>query len=179
MEPEVESAAALSETVPARLLADIYDRLCGYAAVCARSERDNPSPTSIVHDAILRLGETQRFEDPEHLFAFAATAIRHTLVDRARRRHVRSRCGRQSQVDDLARDSAEVNAAVLDLDAALLHLAAIDARAARIVELRFFGGFTIDAAAALLGVSRKCACDDWAFAKAWLSRRIGSWGHST
>lgn len=178
MEPLVKSAA-VSETVTARLLAEIYERLCGYAAVCARSERDNPSPTSIVHDAILRLGETRRFEDPEHLFAFAATAIRHTLVDRARRRNVRSRGWTQGDPDDLAKDSAEVNAAILDLDTALLHLAAIDARAARIVELRFFGGFTIDAAAALLGVSRKCACGDWAFAKAWLSRRIGSWGYST
>lgn len=164
------------DLIAAKLVDEIYERLRGYAAVCVRRENRDQTPTSIVHDAILRLGNDRRFEGPEHLYACAAVAIRHTLVDRARRRRTREQHadraaeanGQKPQVDP------QVDAAILELDGALEQLAKVDARAARVVELRFFGGLSADDVAKLLDISRKTACEDWAFARAWLSRRLGA-----
>lgn len=164
------------DLIAAKLVDEIYERLRGYAAVCVSRENRDQTPTSIVHDAILRIGNERRFEGPEHLFACAAVAIRHTLVDRARRRRTRKK-----GVDAVAASregvpqvDPQVDEAILELDAALAQLAEVDARAARVVELRFFGGLGEDDVAKLLDVSRKTACEDWAFARAWLSRRLGS-----
>lgn len=175
MKPLTQSTDTRREQIAGKLIDAIYERLRGYAALCARREHTNQTPTSIVHDAIVRLGNERRFGGPEHLFACASLAIRHSLVDRARKRHSHKRGGgwTRTQLDEVTRDAPEVDAAILELENALLELAQIDARAARVVELRFFGGLTVEDAARLLDISRKTAFEDWAFARAWLSRRLG------
>lgn len=175
MRPSNSADRTSADQVAAALIDEIYERLRGYAAMCARAGSDHQTPTSIVHEAVVRLGNERRFEGPEHLFACAAVAIRHTLVDRARRRSARKRGAewRRALLDEVPREDPRIDAAILELDAALAQLARVDARAARVVELRFFGGLTADDAAQLLGISRKTACEDWAFARAWLSRRLG------
>lgn len=179
MKPLKHEDHARDDLIATKLVDEIYERLRGYAALCVRSEHHNQTPTSIVHDAIVRLGNERRYEGPEHLFACAAVAIRHTLVDRARKRNARKRGGgwNASPVDESARVNPEIDAAILELDSALEQLARVDPRAARVVELRFFGGLTLEDVAGLLEISRKTACDDWAFARAWLSRRLGASEH--
>lgn len=178
MKPLKHADHAPEELIAAKLVDEIYERLRGYAALCLRTEHQDQTPTSIVHDAIVRLGDERRFEGPEHLFACAAVAIRHTLVDRARRRNARKRGGgwNQELLEEISRDDPKVDAAILELDSALAQLAQVDPRAARVVELRFFGGLTVEDVAHLLDISRKTACEDWAFARAWLSRRLGAAG---
>jgi RNA polymerase sigma-70 factor (ECF subfamily) len=176
MKPSKPAEQTHEDLVAAKLIDEIYERLRGYAALCVRNGRSDQTPTSIVHDAIIRLGSDRRFEGPEHLFACAAVAIRHALVDRARRRSTLKRGGGWSQevLDKIAQVDPQVDAAILELDGALEQLANVDQRAARVVELRFFGGLTVEDVAEQLDISRKTACEDWAFARAWLSRRLGA-----
>lgn len=176
MKPIKHSEQTREDLIAAALIDEIYERLRGYAALCVRKERGDQTPTSIVHDAIIRLGNDRRFEGPEHLFACAAVAIRHALVDRARRRNALKRGGGWNQeiLEEVTRVDPRVDAAILELDGALEQLARVDHRAARVVELRFFGGLTVEDVAELLDISRKTACEDWAFARAWLSRRLGA-----
>ncbi|MBY0112406.1 MAG: sigma-70 family RNA polymerase sigma factor [Phycisphaerales bacterium] len=176
MKPISQADPSREDLIAAKLVDEIYERLRGYAALCVRTEHQSQTPTSIVHDALIRIGNERRFEGPEHLFACAAVAIRHTLVDRARRRNTHKRGGvwNQTLLDEVTRDDPQIDAAILELDGALEQLAQVDPRAAKVVELRFFGGLTLDDVAELLDISRKTASEDWAFARAWLSRKLGA-----
>lgn len=176
MTPNTPADQSRDDLVAAKLVDEIYGRLRGYAALCLRTGRGDQTPTSIVHDAIIRLGNERRFEGPEHLFACAAVAIRHTLVDRARRRGAKRHHGARvdAALDDIPHEDSHVDAAILELDGAIAQLATVDPRAARVVELRFFGGLSLEDVAKLLDVSRKTVSEDWTFARAWLSRRLGA-----
>ena len=136
-------------------------------------------PTALAHEAWLRLvpESARRAAGRSHFMAMAARAMRQILVDhaRARARHKRGG-GEWQRVSFSALPHADSPQAalddVLDLDRALSRLAETYPRCARIVELRAFGGLTIDEAAKLLGVSHVTVEDDWALAKAWLSRSL-------
>jgi RNA polymerase sigma-70 factor (ECF subfamily) len=159
-----------------RLIPLIYDELRRRAAGHLRRERGGHTlrPTDLVHETYLRLrAQNPAWQNREQLFAVASQLMRRILVDHARRRASAKRGGglRVTLVEGLAASpSAEPD--LLDLDAALEELAALDERQARLVELRFFGGLAIEEAAAALGVSLATANRDWSMAKAWLYRRL-------
>ena len=138
------------------------------------------STTALVHEAYLRLlgavehpraEDDSRWEDRRHFFAIAATAMRRILVDHARRLRAGKRGGAPARVpienvDGLANDDRADF--LLALDDALERLAAIDDRQARVVECRFFGGYSEEETAATLGIGLRTAKRDWAKARAWL-----------
>jgi len=139
-------------------------------------------PTMLVHEVYAKLlgGHGAAVHDREHFFALAATAMRQLCVDHARERRAQKRGGNRAAVtlDEAVAQAANLDADVdvLDLDAALCELAVLDAREARTVELRFFGGLSMAEVAVALGVSLGTAEREWRAARAWLARRLGAGG---
>ena len=133
--------------------------------------------TALVNEAYLRLagGPEGEWKDRRHFFAVAAMAMRSVLVDHSRRKRAAKRGGDMERVplDGLAAPFEESAGDLLDLDEALDALAALHARAARVVELRFFAGLTCPEAADVLGVSKATVEREWEFARAWLRERLG------
>jgi len=166
------------EGAAARLFEAVYEELRVLAARLMRGERAGHTlqATSLVHEAYLRLVDSKdvRPENRAHFFGIAARAMRQILVDHARRRAAEKRGGgldRITLTDGVA--GAEDRAyELLELEEALERYAAVDARAARVVELRLFGGLTGDEVATVLGVSRRTADGDWAMARMWLTREL-------
>ncbi len=158
---------------PADLFAHVYAELRRIAAAQARGESPSAlSPTELVHEAYLRLfnSQTPAFADRAYFFAAAAQAMRRVRVDQARAAHAAKRGGRRQRVD-LDSGLAAAPEPTLDLvalDEALDRLAARDSLKARLVELRFFAGLTMPRVAEVLGVSLATAERHWAYAKAWL-----------
>ena len=159
-----------------QLLPLVYDELRKLAA--RRLSREKPGQTlqatALVHEAYLRLvnqDQAQRWDGRGHFFAAAAEAMRRILIDRARDRKRLKRgggCMRQElDLEMILRDEASPDD-LIDLDAALVRLAAIDAQAAALVSLRLFAGLTVEEGASALGVSRRTAERDWTFARTWL-----------
>ncbi len=133
-------------------------------------------PTALVHEAYLRLvgNGTPGAGGRGHFFAVAARAMRRILVDHARRRGAVKRGGRLQRVPLTEAADADVatDEYLLELDDALSELASLDLPLARVVELRFFGGLTIEETASLLEVSPMTVKRRWRMAKGWLHRRI-------
>lgn len=157
---------------------EVYAELHAAAARSMRGERDAHTlrPTALVNEAYLRLAEHRgEWESREHFLAAAASAMRRILVDHARRRGA-ARRGDGVRPVTLTVDSGPVTPPVvldvLDLHQALGALAAEDERAARVVELRYFGGLTNDETARVLELSPASVKRDWAYARAWLLRRL-------
>jgi RNA polymerase sigma factor (TIGR02999 family) len=157
----------------AQLLPLVYDELRKLAALQMAHDPSGETlnPTALVHEAYLRLvgeGNERRYHDSDHFFAAAATAMRHIRIDQARRKKTQKRGGnvQRFELDDVAAPTPDDE--LLALDEALTQLAALDARKAHLVELRFFAGLTNDQAAAVLGISPTTADRDWTFARAWL-----------
>ena len=128
--------------------------------------------TALVHEAYLRLVEQTpaSWQNRAHFFAVAAQVMRHILVDHARG-HLREKRGGGRPVIPLDEGlvfSPEQSSELLEVDAALHRLTELDPRQGKIVELRFFGGLTVDETAAVLGISPKTVKRDWSVAKAWL-----------
>jgi RNA polymerase sigma factor (TIGR02999 family) len=146
----------------------------------ARLRREQPGhilqPTALVHEAYLRLVDQRRtdWQSRAHFFAMASEMMRRILVDHARRRKMGKRSGGWERValDEAVakREPRDVN--LLDLDTALSELALLDPRKSRLVELRFFGGLSLEDSAQALGVSCATVDRDWQFARLWLRRRI-------
>lgn len=161
------------------LLAVVYDELRFLAGRQLRAERPNHTlqPTALVHEAYLRLVDDAgiAWESRAHFYGTAARAMRQILVDHARRRNAEKRGGGWERVtlDSELSDGAAVATDVLDLHTALENLSTHDADLARLVELRFFAGLTLDEAADALGVSRRKAAKDWSVARLWLKRELG------
>ncbi|MGH9832237.1 MAG: sigma-70 family RNA polymerase sigma factor [Blastocatellia bacterium] len=136
--------------------------------------------TALVHEAYLRLIDQKevRWQNRAHFFAIAAQMMRRILVDYARSRNVAKRGGGAQQVslDEAMEVSDERAADVIALDEALKSLSDLDQRKGRIIELRFFGGLSIEETAEALGVSPGTVMRDWTFAKAWLQREINKGG---
>lgn len=161
-----------------QLLPLVYGELRRLAARQLRAERDGHTlpPTALVHEAYLRLIDQRQtdWQHRAHFFAVAAGVMRRILVDHARRHLARKRGAglRPVPLDDALDLAAPGTVSVLGLDQALDRLAGVDAGLARIVELRAFGGLTIDEAADVLQVSQSTAKRQWRTAKAWLAREL-------
>ena len=159
-----------------QLIPLIYAELRRQAAAQLRRERRDHTlrPTDLVHETYLRLRAQNAAWDNRHqLFVVAAQLMRRILVDHARRRAAAKRGGGlRVTLGEEAEQQAAAAADLLDVDVALQELAVLDERQAQLVELRFFGGSTLEEAADALGVSRATAARDWATAKSWLFRRL-------
>jgi len=161
-----------------KLLPIVYDELRRLAAGFFRRERPNHTlqATALVHEAYLRLVDQSRvgWENRAHFFGSAAQLMRQILVDHARSHNAAKRGGGEIKVS-LAEDMALAGPRELDLialDAALDELAALDEQQSRIVEMRFFGGLSIEETAQVLGVAPSTVKRDWNTAKAWLYHRM-------
>ena len=132
--------------------------------------------TALVNEAYLRLIDASQIEwhDRAHFFAISANLMRRILVDHARARGYKKRGGGTLMValDEERAIAPQPAVDVLALDDALEALAKFDSQAARIVELRFFGGFSVDETAEVVGVSPRTIDRDWAAARVWLQRRL-------
>ena len=163
-----------------RLLPLVYAELRRVAARQLRDERSDHTlqPTALVHEAYMRLVDQREgdWQNRAHFFGVSAQVMRRILVDHARRRAASKRGdGVRCVSIDEARDVAAASEIpILELDGALGRLEKVDAELARIVELRAFGGLTIEEAAHVLSVSPSTAKRDWRTAKAWLNRELGS-----
>jgi RNA polymerase sigma factor (TIGR02999 family) len=176
------SAIAQGEPQAAeQLLPLVYDELRQLAAQRLAQEKPGQTlqATALVHEAYLRLvdvDQPQSWDNRGHFFAAAAEAMRRILVEKARRKQ-RLRHGGAAQQHPLQENEPAIAAPVdaidlLALNEALDRLEAASPRRAQLVKLRYFAGFTVPEAAALLGVSQSTAEADWTYAKAWLKREI-------
>jgi RNA polymerase sigma factor (TIGR02999 family) len=133
--------------------------------------------TAVVNEAYLRLVDLSRirWQDRAHFFAMSARLMRRVLVDHARARNNEKRGGRFMRVslDEALGASATRGADLVALDDALNALAAIDERKAKVIELRFFGGLSVEDTAAMLHISEVTVMRDWRFARSWLLRELG------
>jgi RNA polymerase sigma factor (TIGR02999 family) len=167
---------------PARLMPLVYDELRRLADHYLRRERPDHTlqPTALVHEAYLKLIDQTRvdWQNRAHFFGVAAQLMRRILVDHARRHQAEKRGGFQQRLslDEAVDYSQTRDVDLVKLDDALTALAKFDARQSRIVELRFFGGLTIEETAEALGISPATVKVDWSMAKAWLRREIGGGG---
>ena len=132
------------------------------------------SPTDLVHDIYLRLSRQElEWASRQQFYAMASRMMRRALVDHARTKRSQKRAGVRIELDENAASSAPQPVDVLAVDAALTELAAENERQAQLVELRFFGGLTLEEAASALSISLPTANRDWRFARAWLVSRLG------
>ena len=170
------------EQVGERLLRAVYAELHRQAKRAMRRESPDHTlqPTALVHEAYLRLIDQRRvsWRNRAHFFGVAAQLMRRILVDHARGRLSAKRGGGMQQISlsDVAPaasdgESNEV-ADILALNEAIDRLAAIDPGGARVVELRYFGGLTIEETAEALGISPATVKRDWALTRAWLRQQL-------
>ncbi len=162
-----------------QLLPLVYDELRRLAAQKLAQERPGQTlqATALVHEAYLRLVDVEKarhWNSRGHFFAAAAEAMRRILVEHARRRATLKRGGfrAREQLDEENLIAPPVPDELLALDEALSQLAAADPQAAQLVKLRYFAGFTVKQAAEALGISPRTADFVWAFARAWLLRKL-------
>ena len=161
-----------------RLIPLVYGELRRQARGYLRKERPGHTlqPTALVHEVYLRLVDQSRvkWQNRAHFFGVAARAMREILVDHARKRRAAKRGGPHSliSIDDVNPASPPKNLDLLDLDRTLKRLAALDERQARLVELRVFGGLTIDEAAEVLEISPATVSREWRHAETWLHREM-------
>jgi RNA polymerase sigma factor (TIGR02999 family) len=175
----IQLARGGSKDAADKLFAEVYSNL---HRIALKQLRDHPAPmgaTSLVHEAYFRLSRPESLgqQDRHHFYAVAARAMRQILIDRARQRLAQKRGG-DADVTDLDGRQHEAMAEregnhMLALDRALTELQALDARLAQLVELRFFGGLTLDEAADAAAVSRTTVKRDWRRARAWLHAALG------
>ncbi|HWO22555.1 MAG TPA: ECF-type sigma factor [Kofleriaceae bacterium] len=175
------AAASAGDAAAAERLAGlVYEDLRRRAE--ALMKRESPGgtvqATMLVHDAYLKLIQQDRasWTDRNHFFAVAAQTMRRLLVDHARGRQRDKRGGGQVKVslDEGLGVTAHRDADVLAVDAALTRLEALDPEQARIVELRFFGGLTVEQVAQELGMSKRAVEAEWTMIAAWLRRELGA-----
>lgn len=160
------------------LIPAVYQELRRMADYYLRGENTGHSlqPTALVHEAYLRLIDQTKVEwqNRAHFFGVAAQMMRRILVDHAKAKHRVKRGGSAPRVslDETVNLSSERAAELVALDDALKVLNELDERKSRIVELRYFGGLTVDETAQVLGVSDKTVMRDWSLAKAWLYAQL-------
>lgn len=168
----------MSDPDPGDLAPLVYEELRRLARHYMRSERPDHvlQATALVNEAYLRLAamSRMRWRDRSHFFAMAATQMRRILVDHARRRAADKRGGgvHITSIGDLAAAVPDRGIDVTALDLALDQLARLDPQQARIVELRFFGGLTMDETAEALAISPATVGREWLSAKAWLHHHL-------
>jgi RNA polymerase sigma-70 factor (ECF subfamily) len=161
-----------------RLLEAVYPELHRIASAQMRREREGHTlqPTALVNEAYLKLVDQTLvdWKDRAHFLGIAARAMRQILVDHARRHAADKRGGgvRPVTLDD-SLDGSSSQLEVIALHEALEAFAEVDERAARGVELRVFGGLTVEETALILDVSKRTVDSDWAMARLWLARALG------
>src|SRR6187397_540207 len=166
-------ATALDQLIPL-----VQRELHQIARRCMARERPGHSlqATALVNEAYLRLinANDVAWRDRAHFLAVAARVMRRILVDHARSRHYQKRGGAAARVtlDEALVVTSEPDQDFVALDEALIALAAVDARKSQVVEMRFFGGLSIDETAEALQVSRDTVKRDWQMAKLWLLREL-------
>ena len=163
-----------------QLITLVYQELKRLAVYLIRAERPDLTlqPTALVHELYLRLfaSEPIDWQNRAHFFAIAARQMRRVLTDYARSAKALKRGGRQVKISttEILNLAGAKDQDLLDLDEAIERLAQLDARAAQVVELRFFAGLEEREAAAALGVSVATLKRDWQFARAWLLSQLES-----
>lgn len=163
-----------------RLFALVYDELRAVAHNYFRHQRLDHTlqPTALVNEAFLKLIDQSDVEwrSRAHFLAVAAKAMRHILIDHARGRAALKRGGDLCRVTmaDGQTPITETDPELLDLEDALLKLAAIDQRQSQIVELRFFGGLTVEEVAHVLNISKTTVEAEWRMARAWIRRELAN-----
>ncbi len=165
------------ETAPDKLLPLVYDDLRRLARAYFANEKQEHTlqSTALVHEAYIRLvnWENVSWQNRAHFFAVAAEVMRKILIDHARQKNAQKRVGGQKiLLDEAVGFSNEKEFALLELEDALKSLEKLDARQAKIVELRFFGGLSIEETAYVLKISETTVKRDWTFAKAWFQREL-------
>jgi RNA polymerase sigma factor (TIGR02999 family) len=167
-------AEAMDELLP-HVLAELRRQADRYL----RHERANHTlqTTALVHEAYLKLAGQKNVEwqNRSHFFAVAAQAMRRILVDYAKNRHRVKRGGADETLpleEALLAAADDSNVDIAALDEAMTRLATFDERQARLIELRYFAGMTLDEAAQVLDISRATAAREWQVAKAWLYREL-------
>jgi RNA polymerase sigma-70 factor, ECF subfamily len=162
-----------------RVLPLVYDELHRMALRYLARERSNVSlqATALVNELCLRLlgWDQARWQNRGHFFGVSAQLMRRVLVDIARRRHADCRGGGMAvrvSLEHVDLPAPQRDSDLVAVDCALEKLAAVDPRRARVVELRFFGGLSMEETARALGLSVRTAYSDWAFARAWLYRAL-------
>ena len=165
--------AALDELMPL-----IYAEFRQLATRALSRERSNHTlqSTALAHELYLKLIDQKRaqWRDREHFFAMASQIIRRILVDYARRLHAQRRGGLDTRItlDEALAPQQDRDLNLVELDNALEALSQIDSQQARIIELRFFGGLSIEATGRILGVSPSTVNREWNLARAWLYREL-------
>jgi len=166
-------AAALAKLTPL-----IYSEMRRLAQHYMARERSSPTleTGAILNEAFLRLvhWKNARWQNRSHFYGLAAQMMRRVLVDHARSRGYHKRGGgvRPVALDEAVVVSPERSSDLVALDDALLRLASVDERKSRVVELRFFGGLSVEETAEVLAVSPFTVARDWTLAKAWLQREL-------
>jgi len=167
-----------------RLTPLVYEQLHRMARRYMRSERPGHTlqATALLNEAFLRLVDTRDLDwnDRSHFFAVCARVMRRILVDAARSRAAIKRGGQADRaehstainLDQLPDPASETSAQVCALDEALNRLAQIDPRRAHVIELRFFGGLTVEETARALEISPQTVMREWKLARAWLAREL-------
>jgi RNA polymerase sigma factor (TIGR02999 family) len=167
-----------------RLTPLVYERLRRMARGYMRNERPGHTlqATALVNEAFLRLVDARDLDwtDRAHFFAVCARVMRRILVDAARSRAAIKRGGQAERaehstainLDQLPNPASQTGAQVCALDEALTVLAQIDPRRAQVIELRFFGGLTVEETAHVLQTSPQTVMRDWKLARAWLAREL-------
>ena len=168
---------ALEDLVPV-----VYRELRALAAHQLQGERTGHTlqPTALVHEAFLKLRELRsiQWHGRAHFFAFSSRIMRRILVDHARGRLAAKRGADMPHVgliegQDGAMEPALSPAELIDLDRALDRLAAVEPRLVKLVDMRYFGGLTVEESAEVLACSPRTVKRDWAFARAWLLKELG------
>jgi len=168
-----------SESTP-ELTVLLYDELRRLAASYLDHERPGHTlqPTALVHEAFLRLSKLERnqWQSQLHFYVAAAGTIRRVLVDYARSRAAAKRRLPADAIPAIAQSASDVDLRLdyLSLDEALKKLSALDEQMCRVVELRYFGGLTIEEAAEALSLSPSTISEKWTFARTWLRRELGA-----
>jgi RNA polymerase sigma factor (TIGR02999 family) len=166
------------ETARDQLMTLVYEELRRLSRQCMRRERAGHTlqTTALVNEAYLRLVNSSKVEwhDRAHFFAVAAQLMRRVLVDEARKRHYQKRGGEFTRIelDEALMPAQQRQFDLLALDEALDRLAELAPRKSRVVEMRFFGGLSIDETGAVLGISADIVKREWRTAKLWLLQEL-------
>jgi RNA polymerase sigma factor (TIGR02999 family) len=166
------------ETAGNELIAIVYKELRRLAAHYLQVERPDHTlqPTALVHELYIKLFSSEPIEwrNRGHFLAVAARQLRNIVIDYARIQHAQKRGGvqRKLSLEDVAEVGVVVDGRILDVDRALDRLSQLDERAAKVVELRYFGGLTENEVGEALDISLATVKRDWEFARSWLLKEI-------
>jgi RNA polymerase sigma factor (TIGR02999 family) len=175
----LQQARTGDQTAVSKLFPKVYDELRGLAAKHIRRERHQSlQATALVHEAYLRLipNPNLQWQDRAHFLAIAARSMRQVLIERARARGSKKRGGKVHPVTltDAILAEAQRPIDLVALDEALNRLGELDPKQAELVELRFFGGLTVEETAEVMGISPATVKRLWVFSKSWLRRELQS-----